>query len=74
MGKCTEEEILDRIRYHEPSDLGVEKLAQLESEAQRFLEAITEICPDGRELALAMTNAEQAKMWAAKAIALVYRR
>lgn len=65
----TNEEIKNRVSYHAPSQLGVERHKLLTEAAAAFIEVIRDVCPPGREQALAFTNAEQAKMWASAGVA-----
>lgn len=65
----TNEEIKDRVTYHAPSPSGVERHAALSKAAEAFIACIRDVCPPGREQALAFTNAEQAKMWASAGVA-----
>lgn len=43
-------------------------IAGVNGEGQQFISAIRALCPAGRETSLAVTNAEQAVMWAVKAL------
>lgn len=63
------DELLDRFRYHAPSQLGVGRHSALTDALFKAAEAINEICPEGREKALALTNLEQAKFWASAGVA-----
>lgn len=65
----SEQEIQQRTTYHPPSPGGVERHRQLSMAAASFMAVVSEVCPEGREKALALTNIEQAKMWASAAVA-----
>jgi len=69
MGYLTKEEIHDRVNYHAPTPKGVDRHAALSAAAEEFMRVINNIVPEGREKSLAMTNAEQAKMWASAGVA-----
>jgi len=47
----------------------VERHRRLSEAAAAFLHVIEEIVPSGREKSLAITNVEQAKMWASAGVA-----
>ena len=55
--------------YHAPKDDQPERYSELRGLAQRLAARMTELCPPSRELSLALTNLEQATMWANAAIA-----
>lgn len=65
----TNEEILDRFRYHPPSAEGAERHKSLTGAFFTVARVIEEVCPDGREKALAFTKLEEAKFWASAAVA-----
>lgn len=55
--------------YHPPkTDQGV-RYETLREQAKTLAESMTALCPPSRELSLALTNLEQAVMWANAAIA-----
>lgn len=61
---------LDNIyRYHEPFGDQVTRYTVVREMAKALAEYIQDACPDSRERALAMTNLEQAVMWANASIA-----
>lgn len=62
-------EIIKRFTYHPPKGDQPLKYDRLRSEAMKFANIIDQLCPDSREKALAMTNLEQAVMWANASIA-----
>ena len=61
-------EIEKRFTPQPATDLQRAKLECLSDAAKAYSEALREHCPPGRERALAETNAEQAAMWASKAV------
>lgn len=62
---------LDRIfTYHPPSGNQRERYEQLRNEALHFAQRVTELVPDSRERAVALTNIQQAVMWANAGIAV----
>lgn len=50
--------------YHTPTNDQAELYDKLRQKAKEFAELIDERCPNSREKSLAMTNLEQASMWA----------
>ncbi len=65
----THQDIVDKFTYHSPFQEGAQTHADLSEAFIQVAELVAGVCPDGRELALAMTNLEQAKMWASAAVA-----
>lgn len=69
----TQHEIESRFGFHKATIEGVEatqpKHAQLREKFKEFAQYIDDVCPDGRHLSLALTELENASMWAHKAIA-----
>lgn len=65
---------LDRIResftYHPPFDDQPERYREMRSMALDLALTMTRLCPASRELSLALTNLQQAVMWANAAIAV----
>lgn len=59
----------NNFRYHAPFGNQPQRYEFLRAEAKRLAEAFQWCCPHSRELSLAMTNLEQAVMWANAAIA-----
>lgn len=54
--------------YHKPSVVGmlyINKLREHFAEGERLMR---EICPESRQLSIAITNNEQTAMWAIKAV------
>lgn len=54
--------------YHKPSESGVEKIKRLRELFSKAHEDIESLVPNSRERAVALTNLEQAAMWAIKAV------
>ena len=69
MPKLSQEEIKTRFTYHSPKDGQTEKYEAIRELAKNFAEFINDVCPEFRETSLAMTNLEQAVMWANASIA-----
>lgn len=65
----SEEEIADRVTYHAPSKLGIERHAVLSDAIEVAMSVVNTTCPDGREKSLAFTHLEEAKFWASAAVA-----
>ena len=65
-----DQKIIDRnFTYHPPKGNQPEKYAAIRDQAKILAEVIADLCPDSREKSLAMTNLEEAVMWANAAIA-----
>ena len=70
-----EKDLENRFSYHAPSEYRRNDLDQQERyeliryDAKMFAKTLNDYCPDSRELSLAMTNLEQAVMWANASIA-----
>lgn len=66
-----EQEQLDRIfTYHAPKGDQPERYEALRHTAHELAYLIEETCPDSREKSLAITNLQQAVMWANASIAI----
>lgn len=63
------EQIENNFLYHSPSENQVDRYKYIRSAAKELAHGIDERCPDSREKSLALTNLEQAVMWANAAIA-----
>jgi len=61
--------IENNFKYHAPLEGQPEKYTALRMKAKSLAYMIDQLCPDSREKALAMTNLEQAIMWANSSIA-----
>ena len=59
----------NNFKYHEPKNDQVDRYATLRQEAKQLALKIEDLCPDSREKSLALTNIEQAVMWANASIA-----
>lgn len=58
-----------RFTYHPPKNSQAERYELIRSEALQFALTLDDECPESREKSLAITNLEQAVMWANAAIA-----
>jgi len=56
--------------YHSPNDTQIPRYQKLREKAKELSYLIGQLCPDSREKSLALTDVEQAVMWANKSIAL----
>jgi hypothetical protein len=65
----TQEELDARFDYHPPKGCQPAKYSLIRDEAKDFARKVDAFCPEGREKSLALTNIEQAVMWANAAIA-----
>lgn len=69
----TTEELKERNKinftYHSPKDNQPERYQLIRNSAKEFANLLVDNCPQSRELSLAITNLEQAVMWANAAIA-----
>ena len=63
------ERIENNFKYHAPKEGQPEKYTALREKAKELAYLIDELCPDSREKSLAITNLEQATMWANASIA-----
>ena len=62
---------LDSIfTYHKPFGSQQERYESLRSEAKELAQLVVDSCPDSRERSLAITNIQQAIMWANASIAI----
>ena len=62
-------ELTTRFTYHPPKDDQPERYQKIRDAAHDFADLIEAACPESREKSLAMTNLEEAVMWANAAIA-----
>ncbi len=58
-----------RFTYHPPREGQPADFKAIRNRARRMAETVDDLCPDGREKALAITKIEEAVMWANAAIA-----
>ena len=63
------EDLENRFKYHAPKDGQLERYNQIRSIGFDFAKTLVGACPKSRELSLALTNLEQAIMWANASIA-----
>ncbi|MDT2173021.1 DUF7681 family protein, partial [Paenibacillus larvae] len=59
----------NNFKYHAPKEGQPEKYTAIREKAKELAYLIDELCPNSREKSLALTNLEQAVMWANAAIA-----
>ena len=62
-------DIENRFTYHQPKGDQTDRYGEIRSQARQLAIAIAELVPDSREKSVAMTNLEQAVMWANAGIA-----
>lgn len=62
-------DITNRFTYHKPFDDQSERYAEIRAMACDLAMEILGLCPESRERSLAITNLEQAVMWANASIA-----
>lgn len=65
----TNPQIENNFKYHAPKPGQAEIYTEIREKAKEFAELIDEKVPNSREKALAMTNLEQAVMWANAGVA-----
>lgn len=65
----TAKQIQNNFTYHAPKDDQPQRYDRIRGNAAMLADVINESCPDSREKSLAITNLEQATMWANAAIA-----
>lgn len=58
------------FQYHAPKGDQPERYIALRNKAREFAEAVQELCPESREQSVALTNIQQAVMWANASIAI----
>lgn len=63
------EDLKNRFTYHAPGPGQPEIYAEIRRRALELAEHMDEVCPDSRELSLAITHLEQAVMWVNAGIA-----
>ncbi|MEV3086444.1 hypothetical protein ABND36_18210, partial [Paenibacillus larvae] len=57
-------QIENNFKYHAPKEGQPEKYTAIREKAKELAYLIDELCPNSREKSLALTNLEQAVMWA----------
>ena len=67
--KTFNEQIENNFSYHTPKEGQPEKYNKLRDKAKELVYLISEVCPNSRERALAITKLEECSMWANAAIA-----
>ena len=67
--KALAERIENDFTYHAPHGDQPERYQRIRNEAKTLALTIATFCPDSRERSLALTNLEQAVMWANASIA-----
>jgi hypothetical protein len=65
----SQEDIDNRFTYHPPPPGLVDRFVQIRAEARQLAITIVQQTPESREQSLALTNLEQAVMWANAALA-----
>lgn len=63
------EKLKNNFVYHPPLPGQPPRYELIRDIAKHYVDLLTQICPPSRELSLAITNVEQAVMWASAAIA-----
>ena len=66
----TPAEITEAFTYHAPDGQQAAAYEDLRANAKAMAEGMVEMCPESRELSLALTKLREAVMWANAAIAL----
>lgn len=67
--KPTDDELDNRFRYHRPTPEAIALHAEVTESALALAKKLRDICPGGRNLALALTHLEDVRMRANAAIA-----
>jgi hypothetical protein len=62
-------ELDKRFTYHPPKGDQARRYELIRDNAKDFAELLDDLCPDSRELSLALTKLEEAVMWGNAAIA-----
>lgn len=60
----------ESFKYHPPVGDQSERYERIRNTSEDLATLIEELCPPSRERSLAITNLEQASMWAIKSIAV----
>lgn len=66
----TSEQIQNTFTYHKPFGDQPQRYEQIRADAKVLALTIQECCPESREKSLALTNLQQAVMWANASIAI----
>ena len=64
-----QEQIQKAFTYHAPKGDQPKRYQEIRATAAAFAMYLVEVCPDSRELSLALTKLEEAVMWANASIA-----
>ena len=68
--KPTTDELRNRFLYHRPGPDAVELHAVVSAKCLELACSLTALCPEGRDLSLALTHLEEVRMRANAAIAM----
>lgn len=68
LGEFKDSPIRKTYAYHRPSVAGIDKIAKLRRAFSEITDLIEAIAPSTRERSVALTNLEQAAMWAIKSV------
>lgn len=63
------DDLTNRFTYHPPKEGQAQTYDAIREKGQELAELLAKLAPESRELSLAITNVEQAVMWANAAIA-----
>lgn len=66
---ASDDVLSNRIRYHKPSDEGIQRIAQIRRIILEASRTVASIVPEGREQSLAFTKLEESLFWANAGIA-----
>ena len=64
MDPAMQKDLEHRFSYHPPRPDQVPRYEAIRQAAKEFAELVADLCPQGRERALALTHLEQSVMWA----------
>lgn len=67
--KPTDQELDNRFRYHRPTQDAIDLHGQVTEDTLALAKKLRDICPEGRNLSLALTHLEDVRMRANAAIA-----
>jgi hypothetical protein len=62
-------ELIKRFTYHEPTPEKIDTFRDIRQAGFNLVEILNKVLPDSREKSLAITNIEQAVMWANASLA-----
>lgn len=66
----TDEQIQNTFTYHKPFGNQPERYEDIRNQAKQMANTIQRACPESREKSVALTNLQQAVMWANASIAI----